>query len=1303
MMNNNHNHNQNHLHNQNHHNNMMMHTNTSSNSSSTEGFELVHPPHPSQMASPLRTIQDEQKCVNHSNPQLEAEEAANGRINNNNNNNGRFLNQAELKTNEDEKAVIACEPFKPHKPKQPGLRANVFVSKDCTRDLAEHIVEESWGSEYGMLYKYLDYIFRCQIFDQQVKKITYSTSDEIVVFHTGLQRRDDHNFLYFVLKPNDHEKRNAEQRWRVPAGCIRDWCISREELLSGKWCLSEAHLPKRTKFYSNLQELLFDESYEIEVNWQERLRTNKERISQELKNNTEKTPDRTKLVSELTEQFEAALKKAANRAKANPRLAVAQGFVETKHYKKRVELLLPLKVEYPRDSGKLHTFALALRKVENAKKYTGMSLLTMSMAYANARLVGYVDSSWLINDVANNSNKKDRRDKDKHKDDKERESTHNSSPPNSQSNNMKPTGYVTGPQQFVYAGPYMIPQSKSGVPRMTFQSPQSIQRSRSGGGSRNDPRIGQSLPASFAPAMIPEDENIPPMEAVILPEDAFTDNAPLYDIQTAPMYQNKNHPYYAKSQQQPMHSYGYAQPQHAYIDDQSELSDANPPLSQFDVPQHANNKAMGAGTAGHGYKSGLGAVPTSNLKYSRSAFPVLTSQNEPELHHKIEDDVDDDPIQNEPLADLQDDALQNAPLQIDDVAVMDPPGNLGFSLDHEVEQEIQNLRYHRSEPAIKSTPKLPATTGNTSNKSQMQQTSSMRQQFNHKPPVNASKAAAPSTQPGNKSTAAATKGKVMSRAYITQYYRANPVAKLPKKVQKYAQPTTQQYGVVPYMQTNYGHHSNHNTHNNGRQSPTDNRSVRSTHSDPSSQKYLLQLSRLPGDCGVNTLRHIFTASGCSLQSVHLVDDDKIAVVRFPDQKALNIAAEFVKQFQWHSQIIEDSPYLKNYDQQDVWQYQVSTKWNAHHPDMAKLIDQIPPRTDVIIEHGQRRYFIEKYNKQQGRQTNVRTRNQRMIRRIRIHVWATKTNPIFAKAIPRIVPDPMAAGQPQFAYVPKQNTAKQPDMNTMATANMYDGLFYDQPSPPVPAQAALPSMAGLKDAANAGFDPHAPEFVPNVNVSPAFGGNMCPTRTAKPLKVIYARSQPPVPSLDPHSSLNQQQLLTGDQMKKANPASIVYDKMEYKYWQILDADDDPESYGMLTDQCCTDKFSGVWWYVPDTNTRILQKYKNSKNYRKEDGLCYIPDADDAKCVFDNGGFNASQGLQENICFFDSVKSAFDFCDKEHDDNNNVKIFICDVFLTPNQQREYKQKGEVNVQDVAAIQLAFCVSINIHILTEALDQE
>eukprot|EP01084_Bolivina_argentea_P294359 506446_1 len=221
---------------------------------------------------------------------------------------------------------------------------------------------------------------------------------------------------------------------------------------------------------------------------------------------------------------------------------------------------------------------------------------------------------------------------------------------------------------------------------------------------------------------------------------------------------------------------------------------------------------------------------------------------------------------------------------------------------------------------------------------------------------------------------------------IQEYYTSHDVTIVPQHVIKFAQPMTTQYGFVPYQKTHYAVVEEDVISDSSGDKP----------------KFLLQLSQLPCDCGVNTLRQFFSAI-VTLQSVHLIYDDKTAVLRFETKQSLDRAIEFAKQFKWSSKIITNSPYLRNYDQQNVWQYQESNKWKAHHEEMGMMIDQIPPRTDLIIEHGSRKYFIEKYNRQQGRQTNLRTRNQRMIRRIRIHVWAPKTNPIRQKAVQNIHP------------------------------------------------------------------------------------------------------------------------------------------------------------------------------------------------------------------------------------------------------------------------------------------------------------
>jgi len=108
-------------------------------------------------------------------------------------------------------------------------------------------------------------------------------------------------------------------------------------------------------------------------------------------------------LGELIDAFDDALKQTQRIAELNPRLAVAQGFVDTKHSKYRMELLLPIVIEFPKYANTFYTFALAIGKSsEKAKKYVVKSVLTMDMAYANARLVGYVDSAWLYPGNYNN-------------------------------------------------------------------------------------------------------------------------------------------------------------------------------------------------------------------------------------------------------------------------------------------------------------------------------------------------------------------------------------------------------------------------------------------------------------------------------------------------------------------------------------------------------------------------------------------------------------------------------------------------------------------------------------------------------------------------------------------------------------------------------------------------------------------------------------------------------------------------------------------------------------------------------------
>jgi len=1082
----------------------------------------------------------------------------------------------ELKDTDD--PVIACVAFEPHKPKQPGLRANVYVSKECTRDLAEHIVEEVWGVEYGMLYKYLDYIFRCQVFDGHVKRITFNHNHnhnhhqnnirEIVVFHSGLQRRSDHEFLYFVLCANDTDKRNAEQKWRVPAGHIRESCVSRSEL-QRKWRLRDVYVPQRTKFYSSLHELLFDDTYEIEVNWPERLRTNKERIYQELKHNNEHHAhdalmiDKTNLVKELTEQFEAALVKAHKRAQANPRLAVAQGFVETKQYKKRVELLLPLRLEYPKHSGQQRVFALALRKVENERKYMGMSLLTMSMAYANARLVGYVDSSWLTAEVAVQSapnNKTEKKEKDGKKEHEP----------------MSPSAMHAHHMHAMYGRP-------------TYTTPMAIRMRGSSNGGSGGGGDGMSLSTPYRQV-----QSLPPM-----PESRMV---AIDEVHMTPQ------------------EISYALAAHAHAQAQA----------QANGPSYSDMHAMAIAANYHHHQQALlledrdrsvselsdeRILAQSQSQYSRSAAPII---NPPELHHKLDDNDDDDVG----VVDDDDDAL-------------------AFALDIDTEQEIQSqrLRYN-----VQSAP--PNTHTHTHANNQTNKPSSHHMPV---PPPAAAQLVSPAAAVSHHHTPSSV-----------AHYRKHSVAKLPERLQKFAQLTTQQFGVVPYAQTNYHHnrgrtppHRNRTPNNNNN---NDSHSLTSSQqSDSSAAKYLIEISRLPGDCGVNMLRHILTANGYELASVHLVEEDKTAVLRFADQASLNSACEFVSRFQWRCKVVIDSPYLRYYDQQKVWQYQVSNKWAAHHADMARLIERIPPRQDLIIEHGARRYFIEKYNRQQGRQTNLRTQNQRMIRRIRIHVWAPKENPIFAKAIPVI-----------------------------ATEEQFDSFFYNTRAAPRPPRetnvaASVAAAAGQGNTA-ARFHLH--------------------------------RSEPPQNQIasEREKRLSAAQKVVPSQLTRVDSKySVIGDTRQYSAWRALD-DDEDEDYQTLMRECGmrADAFSAVWNHLVPPSEALLQfatqAQSSSGEYRLATPLFYIADAFEEQdvAIMEQGFVAAAAAAMdvEQFTFFGKVASAMEAFSGDADGDNNIKIFMCSVYLTPPQQTDLQQNGEVNVEDVSTIQLVACACVNVFVLKKAL---
>jgi len=820
--------------------------------------------------------------------------------------------EADMATNPHERRIKECVPFKCHKPKQPGLRANVFVSKECTRDLAKHIVDEQWGNDYGMLYKYLDYIFRCQIFEDEVKQVTYhypsavqaeeSKEEHVVIFHTGLQRRHDHEFLFFVLKPNDADKqRVAEQRWRVPAGVLDKYCFSEDEMMSPPWALSEEQLPKRTKFYADNKELLFDDTYPVDVNWCERLRTNKERIYQELKQQCPSL-DKGSMVSELSPVFDAAMQMAKKRAAANPRLTVAQGFVETKNLQKRVELLLPLRIEYPANSGKVTTFALALQRMEEPqRKYQGMSLLTLSMAYANARLVGYVDSSWLGSDsipkISYAEQKKQRKQEQqeiKRKVDEERKRREE----DQLKENERTQAVETRIQQQA---------------QMQFQQWQEQQQAQMQQMQQAQMQAQRTMMETMKQQMQTQMQN--QMQLWMQQQQPQRNNQP-----PQPQIHRSQivHPH-----QQQMHHIQQQQQQRATMNKRLSQRHHVAPIGTTPWIYGQANRSKQNRARGGGKRKDEDTVeflpPTQGTQrpFIDSVNPVAAIKETiaaPPRDLQLNFAMDDMAINDDVL--FNDNMMESSMLA------------KGFEFPTDTERELNRLKISQSENVASRT----------------------------------------------------TRRGVMRKDYSPRSRRLV----WPSNLQQFKRLYDEEKIAV------------RNT--SDVQLPAD---VNVGGDEDDATYFLMELSCLARDCGPIQLRDLFPADW-DMESVHLVVEEQMALLRFGDAEQLQQALRYAQSLpifsKWNPQCTNDGAYCQFGDDEVVWQYQDSNRWTACHPAMAALIETQQNSTFQIIVHGEKTdvlprsrsssqmFFIEKYNGSQGRLTNLRTSDQRPIRRVQIKAW-----------------------------------------------------------------------------------------------------------------------------------------------------------------------------------------------------------------------------------------------------------------------------------------------------------------------------
>merc|ERR1712130_273525 len=108
-------------------------------------------------------------------------------------------------------------------------------------------------------------------------------------------------------------------------------------------------------------------------------------------------------------------------------------------------------------------------------------------------------------------------------------------------------------------------------------------------------------------------------------------------------------------------------------------------------------------------------------------------------------------------------------------------------------------------------------------------------------------------------------------------------------------------------------------------------------------------------------------------------------------------------------------------------------------------------------------------------------------------------------------------------------------------------------------------------------------------------------------------------------------------------------------------------------------------------------KKDKELTQEFDLFYIPDSVQAAKVFLNG-FGGVDEKGSEYTFWQSIKDAMKQYDGKADKDGNIKIFSCDVWLSPSQQIDFKQVGFVNIGNPAHIELTYCASVNEMVLKQ-----
>lgn len=252
-----------------------------------------------------------------------------------------------------------------------------------------------------ILAKYLKWTF---VKLMRENKILYS--NEYAAFNTGLVDKF-YKLIYAVFDKNKYNK----QPWH-----FIDFCVAGSSTIAARRLTENfSQLPERASYIQNYDDVIYDTSLPVDVNWEHIILENIERMPiellrqvclgtfdvldpsqlsecdkshyyKELRNVLEANPMRLSIISSM---MSMAVETAKQRVAWNYKTAIPVYYPTDDS----VHLILPLALNINEPDE--ISIALVMTKTPSGR-YRAVTIFTLDMAYSNARLVTKPSSDWLI-------------------------------------------------------------------------------------------------------------------------------------------------------------------------------------------------------------------------------------------------------------------------------------------------------------------------------------------------------------------------------------------------------------------------------------------------------------------------------------------------------------------------------------------------------------------------------------------------------------------------------------------------------------------------------------------------------------------------------------------------------------------------------------------------------------------------------------------------------------------------------------------------------------------------------------------